>query len=338
MSDSPYSGRTLRSTLSANTQREAPVSPVRPRPMRSRRVGGWHRWQRKSRSAVRSGAGFACRGRRPRTPVEDRQPKESEAPGVGHRVSRRRPVARCADARHPEGRSRHRRRSGRWRPACRRRRRMQPVRRPRRSSRSSTTRCDSPRDLHRQPEGRRGQDHDRRQSRRRAGRDGLPGPGDRPRPQGNATTGLGISHRNVEGSIYDVIMNDTPLDDCVEPTSVKNLFVCPATIDLAGAEIELVPAFSRELKLKRAAQRRGRLRLHPHRLPALARPADGQRPGRLRRRAGPDPVRVLRARGPRPAPAQRRPGEVEPQPRARCSGNRADDVRRAHPARGAGRA
>ena len=73
-------------------------------------------------------------------------------------------------------------------------------------------------------------------------------------PQGNATTGLGISHRNVEGSIYDVIMNDTPLDDCVEPTSVKNLFVCPATIDLAGAEIELVPAFSRELKLKRALE------------------------------------------------------------------------------------
>jgi chromosome partitioning protein len=71
-------------------------------------------------------------------------------------------------------------------------------------------------------------------------------------PQGNATTGLGLSHRNVEGSIYDVIMNDVPVEDCVEPTSVKNLFVVPATIDLAGAEIELVPAFSRELKLKRA--------------------------------------------------------------------------------------
>ncbi len=71
-------------------------------------------------------------------------------------------------------------------------------------------------------------------------------------PQGNATTGLGISHRNVEGSIYDVILNDAPVDDCVEPTSVRNLFVVPATIDLAGAEIELVPAFSRELKLKRA--------------------------------------------------------------------------------------
>jgi chromosome partitioning protein len=73
-------------------------------------------------------------------------------------------------------------------------------------------------------------------------------------PQGNATTGLGISHRNVEGSVYDVIMNDTPVEDCVEPTSVRNLFVVPATIDLAGAEIELVPAFSRELKLRRALQ------------------------------------------------------------------------------------
>jgi chromosome partitioning protein len=71
-------------------------------------------------------------------------------------------------------------------------------------------------------------------------------------PQGNATTGMGISHRNVEGSIYDVIMNDAPVDDCVEPTSVRNLFVVPSTIDLAGAEIELVPAFSRELKLRRA--------------------------------------------------------------------------------------
>ncbi len=71
-------------------------------------------------------------------------------------------------------------------------------------------------------------------------------------PQGNATTGMGISHRNVTGSIYDVIMNDAAIDDCVEPTSVRNLFVVPATIDLAGAEIELVPAFSRELKLRRA--------------------------------------------------------------------------------------
>jgi len=71
-------------------------------------------------------------------------------------------------------------------------------------------------------------------------------------PQGNATTGLGINARNLEASIYDVLMSDLPLEDCIEATSIKNLFVAPATIDLAGAEIELVPAFSRELKLKRA--------------------------------------------------------------------------------------
>ncbi|HVB90808.1 MAG TPA: AAA family ATPase [Acidimicrobiales bacterium] len=71
-------------------------------------------------------------------------------------------------------------------------------------------------------------------------------------PQGNATTGLGVDARNFELSMYDVIMRDQPLEDCIEPTSVQNLFVAPATIDLAGIEIELVPAFSRELKLKRA--------------------------------------------------------------------------------------
>ena len=73
-------------------------------------------------------------------------------------------------------------------------------------------------------------------------------------PQGNATTGLGINSRNLEHSIYDVILHDVPLDDCVEPSSLRNLYVAPATIDLAGAEIELVPAFSRELRLRRALE------------------------------------------------------------------------------------
>jgi chromosome partitioning protein len=73
-------------------------------------------------------------------------------------------------------------------------------------------------------------------------------------PQGNATTGLGIEARNFELSMYDVLMRDAALEDCIEPTSVRNLFVVPATIDLAGVEIELVPAFSRELKLKRAVE------------------------------------------------------------------------------------
>jgi chromosome partitioning protein len=74
-------------------------------------------------------------------------------------------------------------------------------------------------------------------------------------PQGNATTGVGVDARQLERSIYDVLLGDTPLEDATEPTVVKNLFVCPATIDLAGADIELVSAMSRETKLRRALQR-----------------------------------------------------------------------------------
>jgi chromosome partitioning protein len=71
-------------------------------------------------------------------------------------------------------------------------------------------------------------------------------------PQGNASTGLGINIRGLQASMYDVILNDVPIEDCVEASSVRNLFVAPASLDLAGAEIELVPAFSRELRLKQA--------------------------------------------------------------------------------------
>ncbi len=73
-------------------------------------------------------------------------------------------------------------------------------------------------------------------------------------PQGNATTGLGVNPRNLDSSVYDVMMHDAAIEDCIEPTSLRNLFVVPATINLAGAEIELVPAFSRELKLRRALE------------------------------------------------------------------------------------
>jgi chromosome partitioning protein len=71
-------------------------------------------------------------------------------------------------------------------------------------------------------------------------------------PQGNATTGLGINGRNLDASVYDVILHETPIEDVIEPTTLRNLFVVPATIDLAGAEIELVPVFSREMRLRKA--------------------------------------------------------------------------------------
>ena len=60
-------------------------------------------------------------------------------------------------------------------------------------------------------------------------------------PQGNATTGLGINARNLADVDVRRAPRRVPLEDCVEPTAVRNLFVAPATIDLAGAEIELVP-------------------------------------------------------------------------------------------------
>jgi len=71
-------------------------------------------------------------------------------------------------------------------------------------------------------------------------------------PQANASTGLGLNPRQLDHSLYDVLLQDVPLEDVIEPVAVKNLFVAPASLDLAGAEIELVPAFSREQKLKDA--------------------------------------------------------------------------------------
>lgn len=73
-------------------------------------------------------------------------------------------------------------------------------------------------------------------------------------PQGNATSGLGIDRGSIDVSIYDVLLKESPLEEAIEPTSVLNLFVVPATIDLAGAEIELVSLFSRETRLKTAIE------------------------------------------------------------------------------------
>jgi chromosome partitioning protein len=71
-------------------------------------------------------------------------------------------------------------------------------------------------------------------------------------PQGNATTGLGIDPRTLGSTMYQVLVGATPIEDTIEGTSVRNLFVAPASLDLAGAEIELVPMFSRERKLRQA--------------------------------------------------------------------------------------
>jgi len=73
-------------------------------------------------------------------------------------------------------------------------------------------------------------------------------------PQANASTGLGLEPRELEHSIYNVLLHDQEADSCIEPTEIKNLFVLPSSLDLAGAEIELVALMSREHRLRMAIE------------------------------------------------------------------------------------
>ena len=70
-------------------------------------------------------------------------------------------------------------------------------------------------------------------------------------PQGNATSGLGVEAHDKK-SVYNVIVDEEKMQDTIQPTVVKKLDVCPANIDLAGAEVELVSMVSRETRLKDA--------------------------------------------------------------------------------------
>ncbi|MCA0993176.1 MULTISPECIES: ParA family protein [Bacillales] len=71
-------------------------------------------------------------------------------------------------------------------------------------------------------------------------------------PQGNATSGVGIEKGDIETCVYNVLVDDVEAEEVIQQTIVENLDVIPSTIQLAGAEIELVPTISREVRLKRA--------------------------------------------------------------------------------------
>jgi chromosome partitioning protein len=74
-------------------------------------------------------------------------------------------------------------------------------------------------------------------------------------PQGNASTALGVEHREGTPSVYNVVVGESPMEEVVQPSPESpNLFCVPATIDLAGAEIELVSMVAREQRLSRALQ------------------------------------------------------------------------------------
>lgn len=70
--------------------------------------------------------------------------------------------------------------------------------------------------------------------------------------QGNATSGIGIRKADVEEDIYDVLVNEYPMSKVIHQTTRENLDIVPATIQLAGAEIELTPMMARESRLKNA--------------------------------------------------------------------------------------
>ncbi|RAK20567.1 chromosome partitioning protein [Anoxybacillus vitaminiphilus] len=73
-------------------------------------------------------------------------------------------------------------------------------------------------------------------------------------PQGNATSGIGIEKGDVDECIYNVLVEEMTAKEVIRPTSIENLHIIPATIQLAGAEIELVPIISREIRLKKALE------------------------------------------------------------------------------------
>jgi chromosome partitioning protein len=74
-------------------------------------------------------------------------------------------------------------------------------------------------------------------------------------PQGNATTGLGLEKSSIESCMYDVIIKSAKLENVIRDTRFEGLRIAPSTLNLAGAEIELVTAMSRELRLRNALAR-----------------------------------------------------------------------------------
>lgn len=71
-------------------------------------------------------------------------------------------------------------------------------------------------------------------------------------PQGNATSGLGIDKNSLQGSIYDVLINDMDIKKIIHETSSEKVYIAPSNVELAGAEIELIGRDNREIVLKNA--------------------------------------------------------------------------------------
>lgn len=73
-------------------------------------------------------------------------------------------------------------------------------------------------------------------------------------PQGNTTSGLGINKEELEYSVYDLLIGECSIDECMKESVVHNLFVLPSHVDLAGAEIELIGVEGKEYILKQRVE------------------------------------------------------------------------------------
>lgn len=69
-------------------------------------------------------------------------------------------------------------------------------------------------------------------------------------PQGNATTGVGLNHREINRTIYEALLGEASIFDCIKATSIVNLLILPSSINLTGAEVELINSNNREFRLK----------------------------------------------------------------------------------------
>ena len=181
-----------------------------------------------------------------------------------------------------------------------------------------------------QPERRRRQDDDRSQSRDRSRPHRPAGPRRRSRPPGKCHERL--RNRPFAASTAPCTTcssSDRDLDSVIIATAVDGCAIAPASVALAGAEIELATAPQRERRLTRALAGVTRpLRLCPGRLSAVAGPVDGQCAHGGDLRPHPDAVRVLRPGGSLPVDRHPEPRPRQPEPDAGHQGRRAHDVRR----------
>ncbi len=129
-------------------------------------------------------------------------------------------------------------------------------------------------------------------------------------PQGALSVGLGIQPHELDATVYNLLMErGVTAHDVVMKTRVDGMDLLPSNIDLSGAEVQLVHEVAREFVLGRVLQPvLRRLRRHPHRLPAVARPAHRERARPRGRCDHPARVRVLRAARRRAADGDHRQG------------------------------